>query len=307
MCVLDANDSGVAAVVVTYLPVLDELLALLNTLNSQVEMMVLVDNGSGCVFQSWLEIHAPSSLSPIYLETNMGLAAAQNLGIAEARKRGMKYVLLSDQDSLPARDMVRQLLTVAEREGAAGRRFAALGPCLQSASDGSAIPFVRLGKFLKKRITCDQLGQVVEVDHLIASGSLIPIAALNEVGEMNEGLFIDYIDTEWGLRAVRMGYELLGVCDARMSHRLGDQSRRFLGRFIPLHSPNRHYYLFRNAIWLTRKACLPIAWKWATWRRLFMVFVFIMIFGEQRLLRLSMILKGLIDGQVGRMGSYDQR
>lgn len=300
----DRLNTGVVAVVVTYLPDLDALHALLTTLSLQVDAVVLVDNGSGDALLRWLRGQHPGHLTPFLLDHNIGLAAAQNMGIREARRLCAEFVLLSDQDSLPAPDMVSRLLSVTREKLAAGCRLAAVGPRYFDVLQNSVRPFVRLRGFRVERFDCSTAGQVFEVDHLIASGCLIPIAALDEIGDMNEGLFIDYIDTEWCLRAWRNGFLLFGAGDATMRHSLGEKPNRFLGRYIPVQSPLRNYYLFRNAIWLMRRDWLPLPWKLATIRRLLLLFVYFLVFGSNRRSRAKMMLAGLWHGIMNRLGAY---
>ena len=42
----------------------------------------------------------------------------------------------------------------------------------------SPSPFVQLAGFKRVRCPCERPGQLIEVEHLIASGSLIPLAVL---------------------------------------------------------------------------------------------------------------------------------
>jgi rhamnosyltransferase len=149
---------------------------LFDSLAPQVELIVLVDNGSGALLKDWLGKYASDKLITILLECNLGLAAAQNRGISEARRYRVEYVSLSDQDSLPASDMVARLCAVADHERGAARKVAALGPVIIDGSQGVQLPFVRIGGYSTRRVDCNSPGQTVEVDHLIASGSLIPLA-----------------------------------------------------------------------------------------------------------------------------------
>ncbi|AUP76470.1 hypothetical protein CWS02_09555 [Enterobacter sp. EA-1] len=50
--------------------------------------------------------------SVLLLSENVGIAAAQNMGIAEAAKHSCSHVLFMDHDSIPAHDMVSVLLHV---------------------------------------------------------------------------------------------------------------------------------------------------------------------------------------------------
>lgn len=297
--------STVAAVIVTYQPEEHAIAALLDALLDQVDSTILIDNGSGANEVSWLRELSHSKLSAIFLEQNLGLAAAQNLGIDQARSLGAEFVLFSDQDSLPAPDMVQRLLSVARARLAEGCRLAAVGPRYFDAHQQSLRPFVRVRGLQVQRLDCQHADQIIEVDHLISSGSLIPMSALDAIGEMREELFIDYVDTEWSLRAWRMGFRSFGVCNASMRHGLGDRPYRLFGRYVPIHSPARHYYLFRNTIWLYRQGWIPWTWKLATARRVVLVFLFFAILSNERLSHVRMMLRGLKDGFLGRMGRYE--
>jgi hypothetical protein len=95
-----------------------------------------------------------------------------------------------------------------------------------------------------------------ECDVLIASGSLLPMAVLDEVGGMEEALFIDQVDTEWCLRARGRGYRAFGVRDAVLDHRPGEGLRWiWLGRWRRLirHPPFRYYTIFRNTLVVCRR------------------------------------------------------
>ncbi|MGE0800669.1 MAG: glycosyltransferase family 2 protein, partial [Lautropia sp.] len=155
-----------------------------------------------------------------------------------------------------------------------------------------------------RRCRCIADSDIVEVYYLIASGSLIPRATLEAVGTMAEALFIDYVDIEWGLRARRLGFRSYGVCGAKMSHDLGDEPIRFLGRALPLHSPLRHYYHFRNAVWLYRSSGLPLGWKIVDGYRLLLKYGFYCLFAKPRLQHCRMMSRGIRDGLLGRLGAF---
>jgi rhamnosyltransferase len=297
----------VAAIVVTYSPDLASLNQLLNALTGQVEAVIVIDNDSCAEARSWLSERCGDRLEVRFLSENQGVAAAQNIGIARARELGAKFVVLFDQDSLPEPDMVARLIEVAEGESAAGRRLAAVGPRYFDVVQRSSRPFVQLRGMRVRRYDCGHAGQLIPVDHLISSGCLIPVAVLDDVGAMCESLFIDYVDTEWCFRAWRKGYALLGVCDARMQHGLGDAPNYFLGRYVPIHKPLRHYYLFRNAIWLFRQRWIPLTWKMAMAHRLLLKFLYFSIIPAGRRAQVGMMLRGLYDGFLNRMGRYRER
>jgi rhamnosyltransferase len=89
-----------------------------------------------------------------------------------------------------------------------------------------------------------------------------------------------------------------------MRHGLGERPNYFMGRYVPVHPPLRHYYLMRNGIWLQRQAWIPITWKLATLRRLVLVLIYFLALQPHRRKRLFLMLHGLADGLRGRMGKY---
>jgi rhamnosyltransferase len=293
----------VAAVVVTCDPDLARLQRLLEALSPQVADIIVVDNGSDCAIGEIVVLARNASL--LALAENRGIACAQNAGIAQARTRGASHVLLMDQDSVPAPGMVAALLAALRAKEAAGVRVAAVGPRYADARHGERSPFVRVRWGWVGRVPCRRSDDVLEVDHLIASGSLLPMAALDAVGPMCEDLFLYYVDIEWGLRAARAGWRSFGVCAARMSHVLGDEPLRLLGVALPRRDPLRHYYLFRNAVRLYRLDGAPRSWKVADALRMAARFCLYLAFAAPRREQARMMLLGIRHGWSGVGGRFD--
>jgi rhamnosyltransferase len=211
---------------------------------------------------------------------NRGLAAAQNDGIALARAGGATHVLLLDQDSVPQPGMTGRLLAALRRLQARGVRVACVGPRLRC-----------YGSDCRARAECDVL---------ISSGSLIPMAVLDEVGGMEEAFFIDQVDTEWCLRARALGYRVFGVREALLDHRPGESmSWVWLGSWRRLirHPPFRYYTIFRNTLVLCRRQyAIPrfVAFQLCWLAALFVAFGLL----GRRNGTLPMMLRGIADGAV---------
>jgi rhamnosyltransferase len=293
--------SAVSAIIVTYNPVLAALRLLLDAINPQVEQVFIVDNGSTADIAAWL-VEQDIQVELVRLGDNYGIAQAQNRGIAEARARGATFILLLDQDSLPAPDMVAKLLSAARTKITNGVKLACVGPRYSDTRQNNPPPFIRTRGLRLERRACTSPDAVVDVDYLIASGCLIPMSALDDVGGMREELFIDYVDIEWGLRAQQKGYRSFGVCSAHMRHDLGDEPISFSGRQIPVHSPIRHYYYFRNAVWLYRQPWLRLNWKVIDGSRLLLKFAFYSLMTVPRLQHAKMMTMGAFHGLIGKMG-----
>lgn len=291
---------GVCAVVVTYQPEWSVLDRLLRAIQPQVGAVVVVDNGSREDVGAWLGARNERVQACLSQGDNLGVARAQNIGIGWALTQGAGFVLLLDQDSEPAPDMVERLLAVAR----GGDDIAAVGPFYQDPRQKATSPFIQIRGFGLVRHFPAPGRETAPVDYLISSGSLLPAAALRRVGPMREDLFIDYIDIEWGLRAATAGLRCVGVFGARMAHDLGEAPMDFAGRSIPIHSPLRHYYIMRNAVLLYRQRGLPRRWKWVDASRLVLKFGFYSLFTRRPTEHLRMMLLGLWHGLRGRGGRY---
>lgn len=295
--------AGVVAIIVSYQPDLARLVDLLKAVSSQTGSVVVVDNGSTEDVAGSLAAQFGPDVDVVSLRTNLGIAAAHNVGIRWARGRGARYVLLMDQDSVPEPNMVQALKMAHENLVAAGNKVAAVGPRSKDRQTGYLSPHVRFAGFRFAPVTCEPGQSVVLTDVLISSGSFISIDVLDAVGEMDERLFIDQVDIEWVLRARAKGYQAWGHCEAAMSHSLGEQRRRvWLGRWreIPLHKPFRYYYMFRNSVLLQRRDYPCRDWRRVDTIRLLQMLVFVTMFHPQRFRALRSMLRGLWDGVVAR-------
>lgn len=298
MKMTQSHESRIVAIVVTYQPKLDALERLLDRLVPQVTSVVVVHNGSRADLAAWNRERVTNSVELLLLGENRGIAAAQNIGIQLARDRGAGFVLLMDQDSLPAPDMVEKLLSALSEHPLA----AAAGPRYLDVRQNNPPPFIRVHGLRLERCACPTEGSVVPVDYLIASGCLIPVPVLDKVGGMRADLFIDYVDIEWGLRARHHGFQSYGVCSAHMQHSLGDRPIKFFDKNIPLHSPLRHYYHFRNAVLLYKDPRVPLNWKLVDGWRLCLKYVFYSLFAKPRMAHWRMMTLGVWHGLVGKTG-----
>jgi len=300
----DYRCADVFAVIVTYNPDIAVLETLLNSLLPQVAQAIIVDNGSSADMGSWFQKSRHENLILHTLGQNYGIAHAQNVGIEQLNAAPNTFILLSDQDSKPAENMVFELRKAAIQLMSSGKKVAAVGPCFIDMRQNNPSPFTKIEGLTVKRQFPGGLNSVVSVDYLIASGCLIPTRVLDSVGLMDAGLFIDYVDIEWGLRAKELGFQSYGVFAAKMEHSLVDEHVNFFGRQVTLHSPLRHYYLVRNGFWLYKQKGLPLNWKFVDGYRMLMRICFYTLFAKPRSQHFSMMMRGLFHGLRSRMGRY---
>lgn len=296
----DTGRERIGAVIVTYFADEPRVARLLEAVCAQVAHVVIVDNTPAQAPPVTASIQP--GIDRIANHTNLGLAHAQNQGIAHLAALGCTHVVLFDQDSLPAPDMVAHLFAAWEQLHAAGVRVAALGPAWRDRHSGRSAPFVRIG-WGRMRSAPD--APVTECDTLVSSGCLIPLAALDAIGPMDATLFIDQIDTEWGLRAQRLGYRLYGVRSAVLTHGIGESFVRpwfAPARTVPVHAPIRDYFLVRNTIAVFFRRAAPWRWRLLQLLRLPALIVVLVTQMPPRRTRLRYIVRGLVDGLRGRLG-----
>jgi rhamnosyltransferase len=281
------------AVVVTYEPDERLLSRLLLALAPQVSLILVVNNG--CALPLSDLVLRQQGHEVLHLQTNAGVAAALNAGFRWAQAQAAEFVITFDQDSEPAPDMVLRMLHVYRGLVAAGNRVGAVGPQQVDRRTGRRAPFMA-PIHGRRRPLVPVSGKTVEVDHLISSGCLVPLAAWEDAGAFLEPLFIDYVDIEWSLRLRHRGWHLYGVGGATLGHSIGDDLKHWGGRQIPWHSPLRHYYLFRNAVHLQKLPHISLGWKFSDGLQLLKKLLFFSLVGRPRAARLRAMLRGLRPG-----------
>jgi rhamnosyltransferase len=234
---------------------------------------------------------------------NLGIAAAQNIGIKLARKHGFTYVLLSDQDTIFSSDTIDKLCEGHEILTEQGEQVAAIAASYMITLQNK----VRRSGFIRheyfRRHTVFINNGFIPASYVIASGCLIPVAVFDQIGLKNESFFIDWVDIEWCLRARKAGYQIFGCPDAIIYHQLGDGFSRVGTRLFTQHSPIRHYYIIRNALRLSLHSNVPNAPQrlWIL-SHAFVLMIFIPFFCKPRHKHFKMVMRGIIHGVKNQSG-----
>jgi rhamnosyltransferase len=247
--------SDVYAIIVTFYPNLKQLNQLVSTVASQVHKVVIVDNTPKL---SEFKIAGVNNLLCIHNKKNLGIAKALNQGVQVAQNEGALFAILFDQDSSPGTGLVSSLLNTYNELKNAGYTVSGVGPRFINTITQAKEYFYSIES--NKHVT-DKKSKVANTyysDFMITSGALIPVSALNFIGEFESSLFIDYVDTEWNFRALSKGYRCFGTDLDIMEHSLGDKCFNCFGikKFF-LHSPIRVYYQVRNAGILKKRKYMP--------------------------------------------------
>jgi rhamnosyltransferase len=297
-----------AAIIVLYYPALTRLEQLLECLTNEVEEVIVVDNTLNPSKDVATVVDRPDShVLYIPLGKNAGIAAAQNTGIIRAASKGHSHILLLDQDSVLLPGMVGKLLAAERELRRSGTQIAAICPQVIDRRTGNRPAAVRyhtlIAREFRPDVSCEQ---PIPSENLIASGSLIRIDTLNAIGLMREDLFIEYVDTEWVLRALSAGYHSYCVTDARMIHSFGDSSVKLFGKHFYLYSNDRYYYKLRNEVYLAHLRTMGWQWRAYALSRIPYHFILYSALSKSRLRASCLLLKAIWDGITGRLGPLPQ-
>ncbi len=290
------------SVLVTYNTPIEILHKTIASVCGQVDQLIVVDNGSKNI-QSITDVARSYGAELVALPVNKGIAYAQNIGIQKAIQQGCHYILLMDHDTIMADGCVQYLCHEYEQIKKNNTKIGSLCCAYQNTHDNmvSAVWYTQGIMLCKKQVDYTQQ-KLFEVDFTVASGSLLSVEALKDVGLMDERLFIDLVDVEWGLRANYLGYKNFQSFEYIMQHTLGDKKIKTPFGFVTLHSPERDYYYIRNSILISRTKVIKASWFIFFIKRIFIFLIVFSLFGDHKLRRLRLMLDGVRDGLAGRGG-----
>ena len=288
----------VGAVVVLYNPNFDVTKKTLSSLASQVDQICVVDN-SPSDHSEVLSGYESVEYKPLL--KNIGIAAAQNIGIRYFIDLGYDFVLFADQDSIASEKVVDKLLENHQALKEASIKVGAVGT--RAINRQTGLPYVEKSneiRIIDKRVLSNT-SNITECYSIMSSISLIPCKVFNIVGGFDESLFIDAVDYEWCWRAWnKCGMRSFVDLSVAIEHQLGSPGK-FLWRDISVSSPMRLYYQFRNCIWLSKVSYTPTFWKLKVLRKYICKFLVYPIFFRPRISYLKSAIRGIIDGLFGHM------
>lgn len=229
----------VLATFTSYNPDIELLERGLFSIKSQVDEIVIVDNGSSNV-ELVRELAARSGSQLIAFPENRGIAAAFNAAFLYAKDNSCLWVLTCDQDSVMVEGMITCFLNA-----------------VSSFEDSERLAIV-CPNFYNRTTGClEYEGEVPRLlDSCISSGSLTLVSAWEEVAGFDEAMFIDGVDFEFCDRLHDAGYEILLVPDVHMEHEIGSAilhgipGRKFL---VLNHSAFRKFYIAQNIVYRDAK------------------------------------------------------
>ncbi len=290
-------------IIVTFNPDIQLFNKVLNSIYSNTSYINIIDNGS-CNINEIQELSTDFNL--ISLDENLGVAAAQNIGIKSALSQGADYIWLSDQDTLYSVDFIRHIRCCIVELKQRQINYSVIGPCYFDTLKNKKMPFVSYKPHAKKIVP--QKG-INFVSQLISSGMIIPEVVFAKVGYKREDLFIDLVDFEWCWRSRQMGYKVVACGDVTINHALGDEIVSFFRRKITIRSPNRRYFIIRNSIYLSLysnaipvQARIDIFMQTVIW-----MFVYPFLSKNNKIKHIQAFLLGFFHGVTAKLGPKPPR
>jgi rhamnosyltransferase len=295
------NTKDFCSVIVCYQTKLNDFNTILNSHHHNFDQVIIVNNSPEI---NLLSLQS-SQVALINNPSNIGLSAALNLGIKEAKRLGFSMVALFDQDTeLPPNFTQQMLHYINQHPG--DKPVAVFSPIYHNHVIDETSKHINFKPFRLIRGPILETQDYAHPHYVITSGSFIPISVLDDVGLMREELFIDFLDIEWCLRARQQGYEVVAINKVKIDHHLGDYSVHFMGHHYPVHSPLRMYYYFRNAMYLYRLREIDWNWRLVDATRNLFRFLFYMLFVKNRPTYFKYIIKGYYHGLIKRMGKLEE-
>lgn len=187
--------------------------------------------------RTWLEV--------IKLDGNYGFAVANNRGIERARQLQTDYVMMLNNDTEIAADMLEQLTECEVRHPKS-----MIVPKIYYSDDRRRIWSAggSISRIVKKvrhnglnQIDCGQYDEEKEIQFATGCCLFIPMAVIEKAGVLDERFFLYYEDTEYSFRLQKLGIHIFYCPKAYMYHKVGASSK---GADSPLCA----YYISRN--WL---------------------------------------------------------
>jgi len=281
----------ISAVVVSYHPA-RELLRNIEFLAVQAGHVVVVDNTPSINTQTVIdELEQRGGCTVIRNRKNLGIATALNIGVQRAISLGCEWIVTFDQDSRIGDGYIDGLIS-AYVESGDPTRIGVVCPIYRDAQLGAVWPFPR--------------GSNGEPLMYMTSGALMKSETYQKLGPFEDQLFIDGVDTEYALRMRAAGYKIV-ESTVVLNHSLGKMTPHvFAGRhiFVTNHNPQRRYFITRNRIVLLRRYMgrdrewtayeLTDFWKGT---------VALLLFEQDRWLKVKYMIRGAWDAIFGRLGS----
>jgi GT2 family glycosyltransferase len=221
----------------------------LQHVNYPAFQVVLVDNGSENNEADTLASEFGQFVDLVRLPENLGFAGGANVGIQRALGGSPDYVLLLNNDTIVDPEFLTAMVRAAREIpdlAAVCPKTMFYGEPRRIYSTGGTVSIWRgvANQVGRGELDDGRYDEIAERGYADGVCMLIPAAALEAVGLMDEQYFAYWEETDWCVRAREKGLHCYYIPQARVWHK-ADRSRAPDARF--------HYLYRRNALLFVRK------------------------------------------------------
>lgn len=178
---------------------------------------------------------------------NLGYAEGNNQGVAYAIKHDCAYVLLLNNDTVIAKDLLNHFVQTAQTHPKAG----CLGAKIFYYDE--PITLWHAGGFLHSKTLClyhkgykevdlaNEYNNIEEIEYACGCSIFVTKEAIEKAGTLSKEFFLIWEEVDWCWRIRKAGYSCLFVPQAKVWHKISSGFQEGRGTLW-------HYFYFRNRL-----------------------------------------------------------
>lgn len=290
----------ICGLIVTHQPDKDVLKATIQSLEQNVDEILIYDNGSKSAKKTFIDFERNNKIFIFYSTKNNGIAEAQNWLLKKAISKGYLFAVMSDQDTTYPYEYTKTLIRYFKDS----HNVAAVCPGWIDKNLGKSGKYP--GQYVYNQCGALKIDlrtdKPFKISHAISSGMAIRLSLLEKIGFMRTDLFIDWVDNEWCWRANSLGFTLLAVPSVKLEHTLGDETKLILGRKFVVRRSIRNYYIVRNGLALMLTNYIPWGVRFYLFIKILHHSIFSLIASENRSNEFILLKKAYVHGVFRKLG-----
>lgn len=219
---------------ILYNPNFQEVITNIESYIDYLDRLYIIDNSEQDSYKK-LEnyIKKKKKIEYFWLGENKGIAKALNIGKNKAIAENVDYFLTMDQDSSFGNKFEEMLNWIKNNEN-----------LLEKVAIISPLHYIKDNEIIKK-------SSIEEKSVVMASGNILNLEIIKEIGDFNEDFFIDEVDHEFCYRIREKGYKILCMNNIQLIHRLGELKNYYFFS-VTNHNYIRRYYITRNKLYMMK-------------------------------------------------------
>lgn len=284
----------IAAGIVTYNPSIKLLEKNIQSIITQVNVVVICDNGSDNI-EDIEKIASQYNIIIIRLKQNCGIAYALNAINEWCVINGYKWLLTLDQDSEVKSGLVNKYIEHTNIKDVA------MMSCEFMARDNFEHGTNKLSDGEDYKL----------IEKCYTSGAFINTNIIKKVGGFDEYLFIDFVDFDMCITLLENNYKIIRLNYLGLIHEVGKtRNVKFLGKKEQVYNHNamRKYYMSRNGIIYARKHKQYFGKKETT-KRILSVFkraILVLFYEKNKIRNIKSGISGIIAGITSRKKQWSK-